>query len=212
MFLSHHHQSIHARSSSSKRSLPHRIYFVETIGLGPSSHDAGQDGSSSSPLSRDSRRTPIARRRVFGSIPCRVAIPPSGPKSNPRTTTTPASPTRSELPRRAGVMKFLTLEASAARASLGSFGHGDQSGSESSLTAAPRSDCATIHPLVRFFRYPAGFRNFIPKHAFTRYCWLTTDSLVKRDHGPPGGGRYELSRYASDSLARLGCIQRRLGP
>ena len=64
---------------------------------------------------------------------------------------------------------------------------GDPSGSESSLTAAPRSDCAIPHFLVRFFRYPAGFRNFIPKHAFTRYCWLTTDSLVKRDHGPPAG-------------------------
>jgi hypothetical protein len=41
---------------------------------------------------------------------------------------------------------------------------------------------------LRFFQYPAGFRNFVPKQAFTRYCWLTTDSLVKRDHGPPAGG------------------------
>ena len=26
------------------------------------------------------------------------------------------------------------------------------------------SDCAIPHSLVEFFRYPAGFRNFIPKH------------------------------------------------
>ena len=49
------------------------------------------------------------------------------------------------------------------------------------------SDCVIPHFLVRFFRSPAGFRNFIPKQAFTRYCWLTIDSLVKRDHGPPAG-------------------------
>jgi hypothetical protein len=69
-------------------------------------------------------------------------------------------------------------------------------------SAAPRSDCATIHWLVRFFRYPAGFRNFIPKHAFTRYCWLTTDSLVKRDHGPPAGGRRAFTPRAGRSLWR----------
>ena len=64
----------------------------------------------------------------------------------------------------------------------------DPSRSESSLTAAPHSDCAIPYTsLVRFFRSPAGFRNFIPNHAFTRYCWLTIDSLVKRDHGPPAG-------------------------
>ena len=33
----------------------------------------------------------------------------------------------------------------------------------------------------------AEFQEFVSKHAFTRYCWLTTDSLVKRDHGPPAG-------------------------
>ena len=57
------------------------------------------------------------------------------------------------------------------------FGWRATSGGESSLTAALRSD----------WRFHPGFRNFIPKHAFTRYCWLTTDSLVKRDHGPPAG-------------------------
>ena len=90
---------------------------------------------------------------------------------------------------------------------------GDPSRSESSLTAAPRSDCAIFYtPLVRFFRYPAGFRNFVPKHAFTRYCWLTTDSLVKRDQWSAGGGRCEPSRYELDSLRRLGCIRRAVRP
>ena len=60
----------------------------------------------------------------------------------------------------------------------------------------------TPHSLARFFRYPAGFRNFIPKHAFTRYCWLTTDSLVKRDHGPPAGGRRAFTPRAGRSLWR----------
>ena len=26
-----------------------------------------------------------------------------------------------------------------------------------------------------------GFRNFVPKHAFSRYCWLKTQFVVKRD-------------------------------
>ena len=49
------------------------------------------------------------------------------------------------------------------------------------------SNCAIPHSLVRFFRYPAGFRNFIPKHAFARYCWLTTDSLVNVTNSLPAG-------------------------
>jgi DNA invertase Pin-like site-specific DNA recombinase len=59
---------------------------------------------------------------------------------------------------------------------------------EGKLTAAPLRLCDSLHSLVRFFRYPAGFQEFIPKHAFTRYCGLTIDSLVKRDHGPSAEG------------------------
>jgi hypothetical protein len=33
------------------------------------------------------------------------------------------------------------------------------------MLPAITSECAIPHFLVRFFRYPAGFRNFIPKHA-----------------------------------------------
>jgi hypothetical protein len=44
---------------------------------------------------------------------------------------------------------------------------GDPSRSESSLTAhTPLRLCDSLHSLVRFFRYPAGFRNFIPKTCF----------------------------------------------
>jgi hypothetical protein len=33
-----------------------------------------------------------------------------------------------------------------------------------------------------------SFRNFVPKHAFSRYCWLKTQFVVKRDHGPLAEG------------------------
>ena len=72
----------------------------------------------------------------------------------------------------------------------------------------PKWSSAHILKAVRF----EGFRNFVPKHAFTRYCWLTTDSLVKRDHGPPAGGAASFSCHAQDSLRRLGCIRRAVVP
>jgi hypothetical protein len=45
-----------------------------------------------------------------------------------------------------------------------------------------------------------SFRNFIPKHAFTRYCWLTMDSLVKRVHAT----RWTLCDALIASEGRLG--------
>ena len=47
---------------------------------------------------------------------------------------------------------------------------------------------ASPHFLARFFRYPEGSGILFPKHAFTRYCGLTIDSLVTRDHGPSAEG------------------------
>ena len=44
-----------------------------------------------------------------------------------------------------------------------------------------------LHLVTKPVRF-RGFRNFIPKHAFTRYRRLTIDSLVKRDHGPSAEG------------------------
>ena len=54
-----------------------------------------------------------------------------------------------------------------------------------SLTTIRTGDGPAVKPR-RIGRFE-GFRNFVPKHAFTRYCWLTIDSLVKRGHGPPAG-------------------------
>ena len=55
-------------------------------------------------------------------------------------------------------------------------------------------------------------RNYVPKHAFTRYCWLTTDSLVKRDHGPPAGGAVSLHATRWTLCDALVASQGRLGP
>jgi hypothetical protein len=56
-----------------------------------------------------------------------------------------------------------------------------------------------------------GFRNFVPKDVFTRYCWLTIDPLVKRDHGPPArcaasfhATRWTLCDVVVASEGRLG--------
>jgi hypothetical protein len=89
---------------------------------------------------------------------------------------------------------------------------GDPSRRESSLTAAPLRLCNSLHSLVRSFRYPAGFRNFIPKHAFGRYCGLTTDSLVKRKHGPPAGGPASFHATRWTLCDALVASEGRLGP
>jgi hypothetical protein len=83
------------------------------------------------------------------------------------------------------------------------------------LEGNPRSQphpTPIMHFLVRFFRYRAGFRNFIPKHAFTRYCGLTIDSLVKGDHGPSAEGPASFHATRWTLCDALVASEGRLGP
>jgi RNA polymerase sigma factor (sigma-70 family) len=53
-----------------------------------------------------------------------------------------------------------------------------------------------LHPVTKTVGFQ-GFRNFIPKHAFTRYCFLKDPILVKRDYGPPmeGAASFHTTRW-----------------
>jgi hypothetical protein len=57
-----------------------------------------------------------------------------------------------------------------------------------------------------------GFQEFAPKQAFARYCWLTTDSLVKRDHGPQARGAASFHATPRTLCDVLVAFQGRLGP
>ena len=83
--------------------------------------------------------------------------------------------------------------------------------SESSLTATPHSDNAIPHFLVRFFGIQQG-SGILFKHAFTRYCALTIDSLVKCDHGPSAEGPVSFHATPWTLCDALVASEGRLGP
>ena len=56
-----------------------------------------------------------------------------------------------------------------------------------------------------------GFRNFIPKHSFTRYCWLTIDGLVEATT-IRRRRRCEPSRHTLTLCDALVASEKRLGP
>ena len=58
----------------------------------------------------------------------------------------------------------------------------------------------------------AWFQDFVPKDAFTRYCCLTTDSLVKRDHGLPAGDAASFAATRGTVCDALVASEGRLGP
>jgi hypothetical protein len=67
-----------------------------------------------------------------------------------------------------------------------------------------------LHPVTKAARFPS-FRNFVPKHAFNRYCWENTEFFVERDHGPPAEGaasfhttRWTIVMRAAHSQAQGG--------
>jgi hypothetical protein len=68
-----------------------------------------------------------------------------------------------------------------------------------------------LHPVTKAMGFQS-FRNFVPKDAFTHYCWLTTDSLVIRDHGPPAGGSASLHATRWTLWDALVASEGRLGP
>ena len=87
-----------------------------------------------------------------------------------------------------------------------------------SLSSWLRKHTLTTRHYRRFLHF-LGLKNrprvntdFIPKHAFTRYCWLTTDSLAKRDHGPPTGGAASLHATRWAVCDALVASEGRLGP
>jgi RNA polymerase sigma factor (sigma-70 family) len=67
-----------------------------------------------------------------------------------------------------------------------------------------------LHPVTKAARFHS-FKNFVPKHAFARYCSCNTEFFVERDHGPLAEGaesfhttRWTIVMRAAQSQAPWG--------